>query len=117
MKPNLEPQGMFKSLSPDLAFVPDQPMAKKVNTTTTHERPTQISIHRPGNISKEAISAASKGRLQYKVPKQSEDFTFKTSGTNEARTRSAIQLSAKKDQPAAGSKGAADQVKVSPPSA
>ena len=71
---------MFKTFSPDLAYVPDPAMAKKTNTTTTSTKPAQMAVQRPGGISKDALNIASKGRLQYKVPKQSEDFTIKTSG-------------------------------------
>mmetsp|Transcript_6905 Transcript_6905/g.9558 ORF Transcript_6905/g.9558 Transcript_6905/m.9558 type:complete len:103 (-) Transcript_6905:237-545(-) len=95
---------MFKTLSPDLSYIPDPPMTKKPNTTTSTTKPTQLSVQRPGQISKEAIKIASKGRLQYKVPKKSDDFAFaygKNLGANEARTRSAIQLNAKRTEAAA----------------
>ena len=84
---------MFKNLSPDLSYVPDKTMAKKSNTTTSDTKPTQLSLQRPGAISKEAINLANKSRLQYKVNKSSDDFAFaygKNLGSNEARTRSAI---------------------------
>lgn len=94
---------MFKSLSPDLSYVPDPAIQKKDNTTSTTSKPTQLSVKRPDGISKEALALSTENRLQYKVPKQSDDFAFehaKNLGTNEARTRSAIQLTAKKDQAA-----------------
>lgn len=63
LQPNLEARGMFKNLSPDLSYVPDKTMAKKSNTTTTNPKPTQLSVQRPGAISKEAVNLANKSRL------------------------------------------------------
>ena len=95
---------MFKNLSPDLSYVPDKSMAKKTNTTTSATKPTQLSVQRPGQISKDAIKLANQSRLQYKVSKSSDDFAFnygKNLGANEARTRSALQLKDKKAEAAA----------------
>ena len=51
-------------------------------------------------MSKELINMASKSRIQYKVPKKSEDFAFaqgKVFGNNEARTRSTVLMKKSKD--------------------
>ena len=58
-----------------------------------------------------------KHRLNYIAPQASEEFAFtygKNSVTNEARTRSAIQMQAKKVPVEDKSKGKADQGKASP---
>jgi len=36
----MEARGMFKSLSPDLSYVPDPAIQKKDNTTSTTSKPT-----------------------------------------------------------------------------
>jgi len=40
MQPHMEARGMFKSLSPDLSYVPDPAIQKKDNTTSTTSKPT-----------------------------------------------------------------------------
>jgi len=56
LQPHLEPRGMFKMLSPDISFVADGAMEKKVNTTTSSTVTTQMYIQRPHTISKAALA-------------------------------------------------------------
>jgi len=69
-------------------------------TKATSATETPAPVMKVGALSKDLIHSAGKSRLQYKVPKKSEDFAFASAdevGSNEARTRSSIQLINKTD--------------------
>ena len=87
--PTPEQQGAVKSLSADKTAAGIDPPAP---------------VMKPGQMSKELIKMAGKSRVQYKVPKKSEDFAFasgKTYLNNEAPTRSSLLMTTKKDPKAA----------------
>ena len=71
-KPDMTSQGMFQTLSPDKKYLGD-PANPLVPGT---KKPQGLAVQRPSSISKEAIKLISKDKLQYKVPKQSEGFSF-----------------------------------------
>ena len=98
-----EPRGMFKNLSPDMDFERDGKQGARRNTTIGKQAQPSIQIKLPVNLSKQARELPAKSKLQYKVNRAMNDFTFAKEGSasktittpHQVRTRSQLILAAK----------------------